>query len=257
MVLLEEPSPEMSIRPRENAGAGCRYCFRYSSRHREVVDGRWVDLCKETTESIKPLAYELPLQQHLRALWEDKVIKEARGAGCLVESKLLQYGESDAFVGRRDGWLGCVLKTNLEEFEQRMLLEEGRQIPKGYLGSRRETEPREGAWEGGFAKIRVHVDQCETGEFWKSTSENGTGEFHVLWKEMRIVRDPEVLQLGCWFQEVFQKASEVSEARAKLEMSEARHVVESDGKEGLCKTHIFEVVVDVEGEAPRSTKEFF
>jgi len=28
---------------------------------------------------------ELPLQYHLCALWEDEVIKQTRGGGCLVE----------------------------------------------------------------------------------------------------------------------------------------------------------------------------
>jgi len=55
-----------------------------------------------------------------------------------------------------------------------------------------ESEPREGG-EAETAKIRVEITQRKAREFWKSPSENGAGEFHVLACDVEIVRDFEGL----------------------------------------------------------------
>jgi len=62
-----------------------------------------VDSCRGTAVAIECRARELTLQHHLRALWEDEVIEEAGGAGCLVESEFLQGGEANPSVGRSSG----------------------------------------------------------------------------------------------------------------------------------------------------------
>ena len=90
-------------------------------------------------------ARKLSLQHHLRALWEDKVVKETRGTGCLVEPEFLQGREENPFLGRSSGWSGrVVIKADLDKFEQRASLEERYQIPNGDLCSSCESEPREG-----------------------------------------------------------------------------------------------------------------
>ena len=57
---------------------------------------------RETVE-VEHLARELTLQHHLCACREDEVIEEARGAGRVVESELLQGGEANPFRERGDG----------------------------------------------------------------------------------------------------------------------------------------------------------
>jgi len=84
-----------------------------------------VDSRGRGTVVIKRFARELSLQHHLCARWEDEVIKEAGGAGCLVESEFLQGGEADPFPGRGGRWLGKVREAELDEFERGAPFEEG------------------------------------------------------------------------------------------------------------------------------------
>jgi len=63
------------------------------------------------------LARESPLQHHLRALWEDEVVKEAGDAGQLIESEFFQRGKSGAFAGRSDGYVWRIVEANLDELE--------------------------------------------------------------------------------------------------------------------------------------------
>ena len=58
-----------------------------------------MDLCSRQTASSEGLTRKISLQHHLRAPWEDKVIKEAGGVGCIVESELPQGGETDPSLG--------------------------------------------------------------------------------------------------------------------------------------------------------------
>ena len=108
-----------------------------------------MDLCGRGAIVIEGLTDEMALQHHLCALREDEVIKEADGAGCLVESELSQGGETNPSAGRSGGWLRRVGEANLDEFKRRAPFEEGCQIPNGNFCSRLKIEP----CKGGKAEI--------------------------------------------------------------------------------------------------------
>ena len=94
-----------------------------------MIDRGGVDLCGRVAKGVEYLACELSSQHHLRALWEDEVIKEASGAGCKLESEFPQGGEANPSTGRRAWWLRPVGEANLDGFERRGSFEEGCQIP--------------------------------------------------------------------------------------------------------------------------------
>jgi len=115
-----------------------------------------MDSCSGSAVVIKFLARELPLEQHLCALWKDEVVKEAGGGGRQVESEFLQRGKPNAFAGRSGGWSGQVYEANLDEFEQRTSFQERCQVQDGSPCCCQETEPRERG-EVEAVKIRAKV----------------------------------------------------------------------------------------------------
>ena len=57
-------------------------------------------LCgRKTVSSSEGLTRKMTFQHHLRAPWEDEVIKEAGGVSCIVESEFPHDGEIDPSMG--------------------------------------------------------------------------------------------------------------------------------------------------------------
>jgi len=160
-----------------------------------VVDGGWVDSCSGIAVAIEHRTREPSLQHHLHTLWEDEVIEETVGAGCFIESELLQGGEANPSAGRSVWWLGNVEEADLDELQQRASCKEGCQVLNGDFCSRLKSEPREGG-EVEITEVCAERVQRKTREFWKSPSEN-FGEFFILFSNICIVCDLEVLQLWC------------------------------------------------------------
>ena len=83
-----------------------------------------MDLCGRGTALSEGPTGGFYLQHHLRALWEDEVIKEASAAGCPAESEPPQDGETNLFTGRSSGCLRRVEEGNFDELERRASFEE-------------------------------------------------------------------------------------------------------------------------------------
>ena len=152
-----------------------------------------MDPCGGGTIGIERLARENSLQHHLCAFWEDEVIKEASGTGCLIESEFLQNGEANPSTGRRRGWLRHVAEADLDELERRASFEEGCQILNGHVCPSIKNEPRKGR-EGKIAKVCADAVQGESRKFRHSSSKN-LWEFNLHVGDIGIVSDLEVLQL--------------------------------------------------------------